>query len=246
MRRARLRADQLVVDRGLAPSRERARSLILAGQVWSGEQRVDKAGRLLDEGAELRVAAPDHPFVGRGGVKLAAGLDAWKIDVRGRVVLDVGASTGGFTDCALGRGASHVHALDVGHGQLDWSLRQDPRVTCLEGTHVKDLDPERLVPAPDLAVVDVSFIGLAKVVPHVARVASIVEAVVLVKPNFELSPSQVGKGGIVRDPAACDEAVARVRAAARDAGFVPSEAIESPIRGGKGNREFLLHLVRPR
>ncbi len=243
-RASRARADQLVVERGLAPSRERARALILAGQVWSGEQRVDKAGRMLADDAELHLSVPDHPFVGRGGLKLEAALDAFSIDVRDRVVLDVGASTGGFTDCVLKRGARHVHAVDVGHGQLDWRLRNDPRVTSREGTHVKDLDGALLDPPPDLAVVDVSFIGLAKVIPHLAAIAPLAQAVVLVKPNFELEPGRVGKGGVVRDPEACQEAVARVREAALAAGFEPSQSIASPIRGAKGNAEFLLHLVR--
>ena len=243
-RAGRTRADQLVVERGLAPSRERARAMILAGQVFSGEQRIDKAGHALSADAELRLAVPDHPFVGRGALKLEAALDHFGVESAGRVILDVGASTGGFTDCLLRRGARFSHAVDVGHNQLDWRLRSDARVHSLEGMHIRDLDPAALVPAPELAVVDVSFIGLAKVIPHLARFASLRGVIVLVKPNFELEPSRVGKGGVVRDPEACREAVERVCAAAREAGFTPSEAIESPIRGGKGNREFLLHLRR--
>ncbi|MBK7972947.1 MAG: TlyA family RNA methyltransferase [Deltaproteobacteria bacterium] len=243
-RAGRTRADQLLVERGLVPSRERGRALILAGQVFCGEQRIDKAGHALAADADLRLAVPDHPFVGRGGLKLEAALDHFGVDPAGRVILDVGASTGGFTDCLLRRGARFSHAVDVGHNQLDWRLRNDPRVRSLEGTHIRDLEPAALEPAPDLAVVDVSFIGLAKVIPHLARFATLGAAIVLVKPNFELEPARVGKGGVVRDPEACREAVERVRAAAREHGFTPSEAIESPIRGGKGNREFLLHLRR--
>ncbi len=243
-RGARTRADVWLVERGLVASRERARALILAGQVFCGERRVDKAGDLVAADAALRLAEPDHPYVGRGGLKLAAALDHFRVDARDRVVLDVGASTGGFTDCLLRRGARFCHAVDVGHGQLDWRLRNDPRVRSLEGTHVSELAPEMLVPAPDLAVVDVSFIGLSKVLPHLARIGSIREAIVLVKPNFELEPARVGKGGIVRDPQACSDAIERVRSAARASGFEPSDALESPLRGSKGNREFLLRLER--
>ncbi len=243
-RSARTRADVWLVDRGMVASRERARALILAGQVFCGDRRVDKAGEPVAADAQLSLASPDHPYVGRGGLKLAAALDHFRVDVRDRVVLDVGASTGGFTDCVLQRGALASHAVDVGHGQLDWRLRNDPRVYVLEGTHVSDLDPARLVPVPDLAVVDVSFIGLAKVLKPLARIASIREAIVLVKPNFELDPARVGKGGVVRDPAAWVEAIERVRTAARELGFEPSAAFESPIRGSKGNREFLLRLER--
>lgn len=240
----RLRADQLVVERGLAGSRERARALILAGQVWAGDQRIDKAGRALGADTVLRLSTPDHPYVGRGGLKLEAALEGFAMDVNGRVAVDVGASTGGFTDCLLRRGAVFVHAIDVGRGQLDWKLRNDPRVRSLEETHVRDLPGDALDPAPDLAVVDVSFIGLAKVIPHVARIATVRDVVVLVKPNFELEPARVGKGGVVRDPEACREAITRVQDAARASHFEPSDPLESPIHGAKGNREFLLRLSR--
>lgn len=246
MSESRVRADVLAVRAGLAPSRERAQAIILAGRLYAGGERIAKAGQLLAADAELSCPEPDHPYVSRGGLKLAAALAAFQVEVRGRTALDVGASTGGFTDCLLEAGAARVVALDVGRGQLDWSLRNDARVEVRERTHVKELTADMLPVATDLAVIDVSYIALAKVLPYVVALEQIREVVALVKPNFELEREHVGKGGIVRDPALRELAVCRVEDAARALGLAVRGRIESPVRGTKGNHEFLLHLVRER
>jgi 23S rRNA (cytidine1920-2'-O)/16S rRNA (cytidine1409-2'-O)-methyltransferase len=242
----RIRADLAVVEQGLAGSREKARALILAGEVLAGDRPVDKAGELVDVGAPLRLRAAPPPFVSRGGVKLAAALDAFALDVRGRVAVDVGASTGGFTDCLLQRGVARVFCVDVGHGQLAQSIASDARVTIVDRTNVRYMPPDRLGVACDLAVVDVAFISLRLVLPRVFDlVRAGADVVALVKPQFEVGRENVGKGGIVRDEAARKKAVLDVAAAARDAGFEVRGEIVSPIAGGKGNVEFLLHLRRP-
>ena len=243
MRRERL--DKLVVDRGLAPSRERARSLILAGQVTVAGQVQTKAGTLCDPGAEVALRAPDHPYVSRGGVKLAHGLDAFAIDPAGAIALDVGASTGGFTDVLLQRGAAKVYAIDVGYGQLAWSLRQDPRVVVLERENVRSIDPGKVPEPCDLAVIDVSFISLTLVLPRVAellRPPAGKPIVALVKPQFEAGREHVGAGGVVRDPAARLGAVDKVRTWAAGHGFVAGDSVESPLTGPAGNVEYLLLL----
>jgi 23S rRNA (cytidine1920-2'-O)/16S rRNA (cytidine1409-2'-O)-methyltransferase len=243
-RAAKMRADLLLHSRALAESREKARALILAGEVFSGERRVEKPGELLAVDAPLAVRA-QLPYVSRGGVKLAAALDAFSIDPRGKTCLDVGASTGGFTDCLLKHGAAAVTAVDVGYGQLAWKIRNDPRVTVMERTNFRHLEPGSF-PAPfDLAVADVSFISLTLILPGIsASLRPGGEAVLLVKPQFEAGREAVGKGGIVRDPAAREGAVRKVAEAASALGFTVAGRIGSPLTGADGNVEYLLHLKR--
>ena len=247
------RLDKLVFQRGLAPSRERAQSLILAGRVLVNEQKVEKAGASVEDAAEIRILGDDLPFVSRGGLKLARALEHWRIDVRGRACMDVGASTGGFTDCLLQKGAARVIAIDTGYGQMDVKLRSDPRVRLLEKTNARYLTPEQIWPQGaqrepiSVVCMDVSFISATLVLPAVIACARAAgqpegfELVVLVKPQFEAGREQVGKGGIVRDPQAQQAAVARVAAAVEELGGKDIEVIESPILGAEGNREFLLH-----
>ena len=240
------RLDTLLVDRGLAPSRERARALILAGKVLVDGQVVTKAGAAVSPDAVLALTAPDSPDVSRGGVKLAAALEHFHLDVAGRVALDVGASTGGFTDCLLQAGAARVYALDVGYGQLDWRLRQDPRVVSLERVNVRYLPPDALPEPVDLTVVDVSFISLKLILPPVLPIVKPGgDLVVLVKPQFEVGKGQVGKGGVVRDPTLQLEAVAAITHFAQSLGLAVSPPFPSPILGPKGNQEYLLHLKKP-
>ena len=237
------RLDKLMVARNLAETRERARRLILAGQVLVDESVTDKPGSMVDEGATLRIRGEDLPYVSRGGLKLAHALETFPLTVAGRVALDVGASTGGFTDCLLQNGAAQVYAVDVGYGQLAWKLRQDPRVVCLERTHICRLDPALLDPRPDLAVIDASFISLEMVLPcTLTQLQRPSELVALVKPQFEVGRQGIGKGGVVRDPELHREAVAKVTACAEQSGCRVLAVCESPVRGPKGNREFLLHL----
>ncbi len=236
------RADQLLVDRGLADSRSRAAALILAGQVFSGERRVAKAGDLLPEDAPLELRGQDHPWVSRGGLKLAHGLDRFAIDPAGRICLDVGASTGGFTDVLLARGAARVHAVDVGHGQLAWKLRQDPRVVVLERVNARHLT-RALVPDPiDLVVCDASFIGLETVLPAaLALTAEEAHLVALIKPQFEVGKGRVGKGGVVRDPALHEEVCQRIGDwLTAQPGWTVLGIEDSPITGPEGNKEFLI------
>lgn len=242
---AKVRLDQLVVTRGLASSREEARALILAGQVVVDDRRIDKPGHKVDEAGLVRLKEGATPprFVSRAGDKLSAALDAFAIPVEGRRALDCGLSTGGFTDCLLERGAAHVIGVDVGYGQVAMKLRRDPRVTVMERTNLRHLDPARLPYRPDLVTLDVSFISLALVLPAVrSLLAAPGDVVALVKPQFEVGKGRVGKGGIVRDPALHREAVDGVLAAARVCGFTPAGEIESPITGADGNREFLVWL----
>ena len=242
----RVRADLAVVDQGLAPSREKARALILAGEVLAGDRPVEKAGDLVDEGAELRLRSAPMPYVSRGGLKLAHALDTFGVDPNGVVALDVGASTGGFTDCLLQRGAARVYCVDVGQGQLDWKVASDPRVRVLDRVNIRvarlDLLPERA----DLIVVDVSFISLRLVLPALPAFGKPGAPVVtLVKPQFEVGRADVGKGGIVRDETARARALAEVRAAAASLSYTVGPDTTSPITGGKGNVEFLLFLRLP-
>jgi 23S rRNA (cytidine1920-2'-O)/16S rRNA (cytidine1409-2'-O)-methyltransferase len=238
----RKRADLLLVERGLAESRSRAAALILAGKVFSGEQRVAKAGDLLADTAPLDLRGQDHPWVSRGGVKLAAGLDHFAIDPAGRICLDIGASTGGFTDVLLARGAAKVYAVDVGQGQLAWKLRQDPRVVVLERQNARQLSRTQVPEAPSLIVCDASFIGLATVlVAPLALAADEAELVALVKPQFEVGRTGVGKGGIVRDAALRQTAVDRVGAwLAGQPGWRLLGVMQSPIAGAEGNIEYLI------
>ena len=238
----RLRLDQLVLDRGLAPSRERARALILAGHVLVAGRPVTKAGTAIDAEAQIDLVAPDHPYVGRGGLKLAHALDTFHIPVAGRDCLDIGASTGGFTDVMLQRGATRVVALDVGHGQIDWTLRNDPRVLVIEGFNARHLTPADIPGPVDVVTIDVSFISLRQifpVVPPLLRPGA--DVVALVKPQFEAGRGEVGKG-IIHDTAIHARVLDEVSAAAAGVGLTPVGSTPSPITGQKGNVEFLLHL----
>ncbi len=239
------RLDTALVARGLAESRQKARAVILAGAVLVDGARVDKAGALIDRDAEVAVTTSPCPYVGRGGVKLAGALAEFGVDVRGLVMLDVGASTGGFTDCLLSAGARSVYALDVGYGQLDWRLRTDERVVVMERTNIRNVGAADFPGQIDGAVIDVSFISLALVLPVVygiVREGGIVIA--LIKPQFEVGRGDVGKGGVVRDPDKHREVVERIAAVAREIGFAVSGTAESPLTGPKGNREFFIYLKR--
>jgi 23S rRNA (cytidine1920-2'-O)/16S rRNA (cytidine1409-2'-O)-methyltransferase len=240
------RLDTLLVARGLVESREKARALILAGKVDVNGQRAAKAGTAVPEDAEVHVDEPEHPWVGRGGIKLAHALDAFGIDVTDRLGLDIGASTGGFTDVLLQRGARHVIALDVGHNQLHWKLRSDPRVTVLEGVNARALTRDALPGLGDgagIVSIDVSFISLRHILPAVPPLLSPgADVVALVKPQFEAGRDEVGRGGLVTDPAIHARVVAEVAAAAAAVGLTRRGVIDSPITGAEGNREFLMHL----
>ena len=241
-RPGRQRLDAALVERGLVESRARAQALIIAGRVFSGERRLDKPGQAVAPGQPLELRGQDHPWVSRGGLKLAHALEHFALDPAGRVALDVGASTGGFTDVLLARGAARVYAVDVGHGQLAWRLRQDPRVVTLERTNARHLTIEQ-VPEPIAALVcDASFIGLETVLPApLALTGPGAWVVALIKPQFEVGPGRVGKGGVVRDPALHDEVCGRIAAwLARQQGWSVLGIVESPITGPEGNREFLI------
>ena len=248
--RKKVRLDTLLVERGLAASRERARALILAGAVRVDGLPADKAGTSIAHDADVTLVTADHPYVGRGGLKLAHALDAFSIDVRGRTALDIGASTGGFTDVLLQRGAARVVALDVGHGQLDWKIRTDPRVIVMERVNARTLTRGDL---PDettsfgVITVDVSFISLRHILPVLPPLLTPDgDVITLVKPQFEAQRAEVGKGGVIRDPVVQARVVDEVVAAADALGLTRAGLVDSPITGMEGNREFLLHLrVRP-
>jgi 23S rRNA (cytidine1920-2'-O)/16S rRNA (cytidine1409-2'-O)-methyltransferase len=238
----RVRLDQIVVERGLASSRERARALILAGQVTVAGQAVTKAGTAIDADAAVELVAPDHPYVSRGGLKLAHALDTFHIDVGGRECLDIGASTGGFTDVMLQRGATRIVALDVGHGQLDWTLRNDPRVVVIEGFNARRLAPADLPGPVDLVTIDVSFISLRQILPIVPPLLrSGADVVALVKPQFEAGRAEVRKG-VIHDPSIHARVIEEVAATGAEEGFTRLASTRTPITGQKGNVEFLLHL----
>jgi 23S rRNA (cytidine1920-2'-O)/16S rRNA (cytidine1409-2'-O)-methyltransferase len=244
------RVDLALVERGLAPSRERARALILAGRVLVSEQKVEKPGTAIREDAPIRLLGEEQAYVSRGGLKLEAALDHWLIAVTGRACLDVGASTGGFTDCLLQHGAAHVTAVDTGFGQIAMKLRNDPRVRLVERTNARQLETGALaaaegLPELTLLVMDVSFISATLVLPPVLGAApGLEEAVILVKPQFEAGRGNVGKGGIVRDPEAHQLAIDRVAACVQSLAWQVVETIPSPITGMEGNREFLLYARR--
>ena len=242
------RLDSVLVERGLAASRERARALILSGQVRVDGQPVTKAGAPVRPDAAITLDQPDHPYVGRGGIKLAHALDEFHVAVDGRLALDIGASTGGFTDVMLQRNARRVVALDVGHGQLDWKLRNDPRIVVMERVNARTLTPDQLpvdVRQFDLVTIDVSFISLRHVLPAVPPLlAADGDVIALVKPQFEATRAEVGKGGIVRDPAVHARVVEEIAAFADTLGLRRAGQTASPIEGMEGNREFLLHLRR--
>lgn len=242
----KVRLDQLLVERGLAASRSKAQALILAGAVFAGERRLDKAGTMVDPGLALEVRHAGQPYVSRGGVKLAHGLDHFGIDPSGMTAIDVGASTGGFTDVLLRRGARRVYAVDVGHGQLDWRLRNDPRVVVLERTNARHLSAAHIPEPVDLVVCDASFISLRLVLPAaLALVGPAGLLVALIKPQFEVGKREVGKGGVVRDSAlhrrVCDDMAAWLQA---EQGWRLLGIEPSPITGPKGNREFLIAASR--
>ena len=244
----KLRLDKLLLERGVAGSRERAQALILAGKVLVNGQKIEKSGAPVDREAEVRLLGEDLKYVSRGGLKLEKALEHWKINVTGKICLDVGASTGGFTDCLLQYGAARVIAIDTGHGQIDFRLRQDPRVRLLEKTNARYLSREQLGEYVDFIAMDVSFISAMLVLPAVVAAAfpetpserSGRKIVVLVKPQFEVGREQVGKGGIVRNEAARLAAVEKVRQEIIGLGFTKTDVIDSPILGAEGNREFLL------
>jgi 23S rRNA (cytidine1920-2'-O)/16S rRNA (cytidine1409-2'-O)-methyltransferase len=237
----RIRLDQLLTDRQLVASRERARALILAGQVRVDGRPVTKAGTSVAIDAAIELATPDHPYVGRGGLKLAHALDTFGIDVRGRQALDIGASTGGFTDVLLQRGAARVVALDVGHGQIDWKLRSDARVVVIEHFNARRLTPADLPGPVDIVTIDVSFISLRHILPVVPPVLAFRgDVVALVKPQFEAGRAEVNDGVII-DPAIHDRVVAEVTAVGAEVGLTRVSATPSPVTGQKGNVEFLLH-----
>ncbi len=243
---AKRRADQLLVDRGLAESRAKAQALIMAGLVTASGRRIDKPGAALADDAELTVAGRDHPWVSRGGLKLAFALEHFAIPVGGAVALDIGASTGGFTDVLLAHGAALVHAVDVGRGQLAWKLRQDPRVVVHEGVNARYLTRAEIPEPIDLITCDASFIGLATVLPApLSLAAERAGLVALIKPQFEAGPAEVGKGGVVRDAAVHRAVCERVSAwVAAQPGWGVVGIAESPIQGPAGNREFLLYARR--
>jgi 23S rRNA (cytidine1920-2'-O)/16S rRNA (cytidine1409-2'-O)-methyltransferase len=241
----KVRLDKLLVERGLAASRERAQAMILAGKVLVEQQKMEKAGAAVETDADIRLLGEDLKYVSRGGLKLERALEHWQIDVSGKVCLDVGASTGGFTDCLLQHGASRVIDVDTGRGQIDLRLRQDPRVRLLEKTNARYLTREQIGEVADFAAIDVSFISATLVVPAVISAAFADERigqklVVLVKPQFEAGREHVGKGGIVRDEEAQLAAVEKVRRVLLAQGCAGTDVIESPILGAEGNREFLL------
>jgi len=241
----KVRLDQLLVDKGLAPSRERARALILAAHVEVDGQRVTKAGTRVADDAAVALVAPDHPYVSRGGLKLAHALDTFGIDVADCQALDIGASTGGFTDALLQRGAARVVALDVGHGQIDWRLRADPRVTVLEGVNARYLTPADVSGPFELVCIDVSFISLRQILPVVPPLLGPGgDVIALVKPQFEAGRAEV-RSGVIRDEAIRARVVDEIRAAAAAVGLTPAAVTPSPITGQKGNVEFLLHLLGP-
>ncbi len=241
----RERLDKMLVDRGLVKSRERAKALIMEGHVAVGGTVVTKAGNLVDADAEIILKEKECPYVGRGGLKLEAALEHFRIDPGGMVAMDVGCSTGGFTDCLLKKKARKVYAIDVGYGQLDWSLRNDPRVTLIEKTNIRYLE-KTAVPEPvDIAVVDVSFISLLKVLPAILQfLGGGGKVLALIKPQFEAGKGMVGKGGVVKDESTRLSAVERVREGVSEIGFQALGIFESPVRGQKGNIEYFIYLGR--
>src|SRR5450432_2420438 len=245
----KIRLDKLLLERGVVPSRERAQAFILAGKILVDGQKIEKSGASVNDDAEIRLLGEDLKYVSRGGLKLEHALTHWKIDVAGKICLDVGASTGGFTDCLLQHGAARVIAVDTGHGQIAFQFRNDPRVRLLEKTNARYLTREQVGEIADLIVMDVSFISATLVLPAVIAAAfpqaaserSGRELIVLVKPQFEAGREHVGKGGIVRDPEVQRQAIEKVQAAINALGAISTDVVDSPILGAEGNREFLLY-----
>lgn len=241
----KVRIDQLLVERGKAPSRTRAQALIMAGVVFVGGERVDKAGQKVPSDADVDVRSNPNPYVSRGGLKLRGALDHFGLSPRGRVCMDVGASTGGFTDCLLQAGATKVYAVDVGYGQLAWRLRTDARVVNLERTNIRTMPDGSVTDPIGFCVADCSFISLAKVLPHILPLLAVnAELVVLVKPQFEVGRDRIGKGGVVRDEAARRDAIDTIVAVAVGLGLELVDGVDSEVHGPKGNVEHLLWLRR--
>lgn len=242
---AKERLDVLLVKRGLAETREKAKTTLMAGLVLVNGQKIDKAGTMVKEDAELRLLGNALPYVSRGGLKLEKAMEVFGISLDGKVAADIGASTGGFTDCALQRGATKVFAIDVGYGQLAWKLRSDPRVVNMERTNIRYVRPEDVGELIDFASIDVAFISLTKVLePVKALLGAKGEVVALVKPQFEAGRENVGKKGVVRDPEAHKTVIREVAAYSREIGFFPAGLTFSPIKGPEGNIEYLLHLLQ--
>lgn len=242
---AKERLDVLLVQRGLFPSRERARALIMAGKVLVDERKIEKPGTAVAEDATIRLIGEDIPYVSRGGLKLEKALDTFSLSLNGKVMADIGASTGGFTDCALGRGVRKVYAIDVGYGQLAWKLRTDERVVNMERTNIRQVTREAFAETPDFVSIDVAFISLSKVLPVVYEILSAEgEAVALIKPQFEAGREHVGKKGVVRDPEVHVSVIRAVLQTAKDLGFHPTELTFSPVKGPEGNIEYLVHLEK--
>jgi len=241
----KMRLDKLLVERGLVASRERGQALILAGQVLVNGQKQDKSGAPVPGEAEIRILGEVLPFVSRGGLKLEAALKEFTLSVEGATALDIGASTGGFTDCLLQHGCKKVYAVDVGYGQMAWKIRQDPRVVTIERVNIRQIDPALIPELADIAVIDVSFISLEKVIPAILQfLKPHADIAALIKPQFEVGRDQVGKGGIVRDLTARAAAIDRIATFVRGQGCDVKGVIPSPITGQDGNVEFLIHAVR--
>ena len=239
------RLDKLLVQRGLVVSRERARALILAGKVIVDDHRVDKAGVQIHVDSDLRLKGEDIPYVSRGGLKLEKALHEFAVIVRDKIAIDVGASTGGFSDCLLQFGAKKVYAVDVGYGQLAWSLRENPQIINLERTNIRGLQPSQLDDIPALAVIDASFISLSKVLPNtLSLLTDDAEVIALIKPQFEVGKGQVGKGGVVKDRSLHDQVVKQICDLVTELDCQVLGITESPILGPKGNREFLIYLQK--
>jgi 23S rRNA (cytidine1920-2'-O)/16S rRNA (cytidine1409-2'-O)-methyltransferase len=244
-RKDKIRLDLLLVDRGLVETREKAKGMIMAGLVEVDNRVSDKPGHLIPVSSEISLKKPSLPYVSRGGLKLEAALDHFSVEVKGKVLLDVGASAGGFTDCLLQRGAEKVIAVDVGYGQLHWTIRQDPRVTVLEKTNIRYLRPDQVQGPIHGAVIDVSFISLRLVIPPVSHLLlNDAFIIALIKPQFEVEKGQVGKGGVVRDPSLRKTVVADLCRSLEDIGWTVKGYMPSPILGPKGNQEFLVYLKR--
>jgi 23S rRNA (cytidine1920-2'-O)/16S rRNA (cytidine1409-2'-O)-methyltransferase len=243
----KIRIDSLLVERGLVHSRTKAAALIMAGCVLADDVPVEKPSQRVPEDTELRIKGEDHPYVSRGGVKLAKALEVFDCDVAGRICMDVGASTGGFTDCLLKAGAARVYAIDVGYGQLAASISSDKRVVVMDRTNIRKLERSDIPEEVDLAVIDVSFISLRSVLPKVNEfLADGADLIALIKPQFEVGRELVGKGGIVKDPAAHELATNKVKEVGASLGLSCQGVVESPILGAKGNKEFLIHFLKPR
>lgn len=237
------RIDKLLVQKNLVKSREKARAIIMAGQVLVNETRVDKAGAFIEKNADIRIKGVATPFVGRGGLKLDHAIEFFNVEVCGKTAIDVGASTGGFTDCLLQRGIGKVYAVDVGYGQIDLTIRQNPKVHVMDRTNIRNLDSDRFSKKIDLAVVDVSFISLTKVLPAIVNILSgRGEIIALIKPQFEVGKGAVGKGGIVKDFSKIEQVIKNVLDYGLSIGLKTIGTVESPVKGAKGNREFLVYM----